>query len=193
MIEIIRFLERLECYQAKVQTADRHDLLRMRANVMYALKLILRQENTLGKELQEQKQRLETILYEIEQRREDLKERSMNEIEEEKRVEIKEEKIETEILMQHREMADSMTEEMLKFAQDMKMNAHTMGKIAERDQKLVSSAGHLLGKNIDNMRKANQRLAQYRKINKGTFLLSLLSIGIVFISFFIVFFIIHLT
>ncbi|KAG4303555.1 hypothetical protein PCK1_000073 [Pneumocystis canis] len=195
MIEITRFLERLEHNKTNIITADIQDLLRIRANVIYALKLILRKEESLGKIMKEQKEYIENILYEIEQRQSEIKGVLTNEIEKEEEEngrEIKEE-IKTEILIQHQEMADSMTQEMLKFAQNMKINAQTMGKIAERDQILVSSVGHLLGKNIDIMRNANKRLIKYRKINKGTFLLSLLSIGVVFISFFIVFFIMHLT
>ncbi|KAG5439847.1 hypothetical protein PCANB_000129 [Pneumocystis canis] len=196
MIEITRFLERLEHNKTNIITADIQDLLRIRANVIYALKLILRKEESLGKIMKEQKEYIENILYEIEQRQSEIKGVLTNEIEKEEEEngrEIKEEEIKTEILIQHQEMADSMTQEMLKFAQNMKINAQTMGKIAERDQILVSSVGHLLGKNIDIMRNANKRLIKYRKINKGTFLLSLLSIGVVFISFFIVFFIMHLT
>ncbi|KAG5519671.1 hypothetical protein PMAC_001827 [Pneumocystis sp. 'macacae'] len=134
-MDIKRFLERLERNKPMICTADKPDLSRMRANVMYARRLILRAEQS-GKSIWPQKQQIEAILEQIDARQAEIEVKKTNIV---VKNEYKPDTVDTkqkteEILMQHQEMADAMTEEMLRLAQEMKMNAHTMGEIAERDK-----------------------------------------------------------
>ncbi|KTW26272.1 uncharacterized protein T551_03571 [Pneumocystis jirovecii RU7] len=135
-MDVKRFLERLERNKPKIYTADKPDLARIRANVMYARRLILREEQS-GKPMWAQKQQIDAILDQIEARRAEIEAKKADIVVKDEypvdTVDRKQEETE-EILMQHQEMADAMTEKMLRLAQEMKMNAHTMGEIAERDK-----------------------------------------------------------
>ncbi|KAG4304938.1 hypothetical protein PORY_001613 [Pneumocystis oryctolagi] len=191
-MDVQRLLDRLERTRANIYTAEPPDLARMRANVMYIRRCILHAEQALGRPMRAEKRRVEGILQEIEDRQ---SETSIKEEVTEEKVSEEAVVLETteQILMHHREMAEVMTQEMLRLAKGMKVNAQAMGQIAERDQMLISSAGELLAKNINTMQNTNQRLGQYKKAGKGTFWLNVLSIAIVFTSFIIVFFVVHLT
>ncbi|EMR11616.1 hypothetical protein PNEG_00056 [Pneumocystis murina B123] len=190
-MDIQRFISRLQVNLTKLSYAETPELAKIRANARYARKLILRAED-LGQNMRVERQKIEEIIERIEEKQKEEDNLEIDEVEE-KSVENIELEATEEILIQHREMADAMTEKMLRLAQEMKVNARAMGEIAERDQSLILSTGNLLGKNLNIIQITNKRLEKYRRVNSGTFWLSLLSIIVVFISFFVVFFLVRIT
>ncbi|KTW29375.1 hypothetical protein T552_01329 [Pneumocystis carinii B80] len=191
-MDIQRFISRLQVNLTKLPYAEIPELAKIRANARYARKLILRAEDS-GQNMRLERQEIEDIIEKIEEKQKEKEDKlEIDEVQEEP-VENNELEATEEILLQHREMADAMTEEMLRLAREMKVNARAMGEIAERDQSLILSTGNLLGKNLNIIQIANKRLEKYRRVRSGTFWLSVLSIIIVFISFFIVFFLVRIT
>lgn len=212
-MEVDRLLKRLENSITRLPEAEKHDIARWKANAMFARKWILRLTLS-GEKLYAQQKQLEKILLRIEEIEQNLqantpektiqdtthKESIQSAYKVHKTTPLSANSLEDakppsaqDILMERQAMADAMTQELLRMAQGMKANAHTIGKIVEQDQMLIQSADNLLGKAIGRIQSTNKRLMQYRKTSKGTFWLSLISIGVVFISFIVIFVLTRIT
>ncbi|QSL64346.1 hypothetical protein MERGE_001646 [Pneumocystis wakefieldiae] len=173
-MDIQRFISRLQASLAKLSCPEAPELAKIRANAKYVRKLILRAEDS-GQNMRVERQEIEGIIEEIEEKQRE-KEDTLEIEEEEESAENIESEVTEEILIEHRKMADEMTQEMLRLAQEMKVNARAMGEIAERDQSLILSTGNILGKNLNIMQITNKRLEKYRRVRTGTFFISVLSI-----------------
>ncbi|RUS32391.1 membrane fusion protein Use1-domain-containing protein [Jimgerdemannia flammicorona] len=96
------------------------------------------------------------------------------------------------VLQSHRQQQEELTNRMLLSAQRLKMNSATTGDIIKKDNDIILATQDVMGSNLTQLRKANQRLDAHSARSSSTSIMTWLAVGLVCMLFVVSFIVIRL-